>query len=189
MRRQMVAAIRMLVAMTVVCGVIYPLAVTGIAQLVSRDRANGSLVELDGTIVGSSLIGQAFDGREWFHGRPDGYDPTASGASNLGPSNPALGTAAMDAADAARAAEGLRADASLPVDAVTTSGSGLDPDISPAFARLQASRVAQARGLSREQVLQLIDERTKGRTWGILGEPRVNVLLLNLALERLASQA
>lgn len=189
MRRQTVAAIRMLVALTVVCGLIYPLVVTGIAQVVSKDRANGSLLESGGDVVGSSLIGQAFDGDQWFHARPDAFDPTASGASNLGPSNPDLGTAAQDAADSVRKVEGIGADTSLPVDAVTTSGSGLDPDISPAYARLQAARVAQARGLSTEQVLRLIEDNTKGRTWGILGEPRVNVLLLNLALDQLASQA
>jgi potassium-transporting ATPase KdpC subunit len=188
MRRQAVAAIRMLIALTVACGVIYPLAVTGIAQVASNDRANGSFVEVDGEAVGSSLIGQAFEGDEWFHARPDAFDPAASAAANLGPSNPDLGTAAQEAAGAVRKAEGLATDTPLPVDAVTTSGSGLDPDISPAYAQLQAARVAQARGISTDAVLKLIDENTKGRTWGILGEPRVNVLLLNLALERIASK-
>lgn len=187
MRRQTVAALRMMVVLTLVFGVLYPLAVTGIAQLTSRGRADGSLLSVDGRVVGSSLIGQVFAGDGWFHGRPDAFDPRASGPSNLGPSNPALGEGAAKAAAAVRAAEGLSAGALLPVDAVTTSGSGLDPDISPAYARLQAPRVARVRGLPIERVQSLIEEQTAGRTWGILGEPRVNVLLLNLALERLAS--
>jgi K+-transporting ATPase ATPase C chain len=187
MRRQWIAAIRMMVALTVVCGLIYPLAVTAISQLALKGPANGSLVERNGRVVGSSLIGQAFKGDQWFQGRPDGYDPKATGGSNLGPSNPALGKAVQEAADAVRKTEGLAQGVPLPVDAVTTSFSGLDPDISPQYAALQVPRIAKARGLTTTQVQQLIDEHTEGRTWGILGEPRVNVLLLNLALEQIAS--
>ncbi len=188
MRRQWVAALRMFVAITVVTGVLYPAAVTAFAELTMRRPADGSLVtNADGTVAGSSLIGQAVHGSSWFHGRPDPYDPTASGPSNLGPTNPALGKAAADAAGAVRDLEHLPTDAPLPVDAVTSGGSGLDPDISVSYARLQAPRVASARALSLGSVLTLIDEHTAGRTFGILGEPRVNVLLLNLALEGLAS--
>jgi K+-transporting ATPase ATPase C chain len=188
MRRQWIAALRMLVVLTVVTGVIYPLAVMGVAQLTMKNRANGSLVKSsDGTIVGSSLIGQIFEGDEWFQGRFDTYDPTATAASNLGPSNPDLGAAASANADAVRKANGLASDVPLPIDSVTASGSSLDPDISVAYAELQAPRVAKARGLDVGTVLQLVDDHTATRTLGILGEPRVNVLLLNLALERLAS--
>jgi potassium-transporting ATPase KdpC subunit len=189
MRRQFVAALRMLLVLTVLLGVVYPLAVTGIAQLTMRAKADGSIVSADGREVGSSLIGQLFKGDQWFQGRPDAYDPTASAASNLGPSNPDLASAAKTAATAVRTQNGLSSRTVLPVDAVTTSGSGLDPDISPAFARLQAPRVARVRHLAVSSVLTLIDQQTTGRSLGILGEPSVNVLLLNLALEGLASGA
>ena len=188
MRRQWVAALRMLVVLTVVTGVIYPLAVTAVAQLTMKSRANGSLVkDAAGSVVGSSLIGQTFTGDTWFQGRFDADDPTATAPSNLGPSNPALNKEASTNAAAVRKTNGLAADVPLPIDAVTSSGSSLDPDISPAYALLQAPRVATSNGLSVDAVLQLIDRQTAGRTFGILGEPRVNVLLLNLALERLAS--
>ena len=176
----------MLVVMTVLLGIAYPLAITGIAQGLFKDRADGSFVESNGSIVGSSLIGQPFEGEEWFAGRPDAYDPAASAPSNLGPSNPELGAAVKERVEAISAADAPGG--SIPVDAVTGGGSGLDPHISPAYARLQAPRVARARGLEVDQVLTLIDEQTEGRTFGFLGEPRVNVLLLNLALEGLASQ-
>ena len=188
MRRQWVAALRMLVVLTVVTGIVYPLAVTGVAQLTMKNRANGSLVkDMGGSVVGSSLIGQSFEGDKWFQGRFDTYDPKATAPSNLGPSNPDLGTEAQTNAAAVRKANGLASDVPLPIDAVTSSGSSLDPDISVAYAQLQAPRVAKARGLDLNTVLQLIDQQTSGRTFGILGEPRVNVLMLNLALERLAS--
>jgi K+-transporting ATPase ATPase C chain len=187
MRRQWIAALRTLLVLTLVTGIVYPLAVTAVSQLAMGPKANGSLVSADGREIGSSLLGQRWTGSRWFHGRPDADDPTASGASNLGPSNPTLGTASRTNAAAVRAREDVPPQTPLPVDAVTSSGSGLDPDISPAFARLQAPRVARARSLSVEAVIQLIDRQTAGRTWGILGEPRVNVLALNLALERLAS--
>jgi K+-transporting ATPase ATPase C chain len=188
MRRQWIAALRMLLVLTVVVGIAYPLAVTGIAQLTMKSRANGSLVkDAAGTVVGSSLIGQAFEGDKWFQGRFDTYDPKATAFSNLGPSNPDLNAEATTNADAVRKANGLTSDAPLPVDSVTSSASSLDPDISVAYARLQAPRVAKARGLDVNPVLRLIDQQTAARTFGILGEPRVNVLMLNLALERLAS--
>ena len=186
MRRQLLAGLRMLVVLTVLLGVIYPLAVTGISQVTMSHRATGSLVRSDGTIVGSSLLAQAFDGDGWFHPRPGSYDPTASGASNLGPNNPDLIDAVKSAVDAVRKQDDVVAGTPIPADAVTTSGSNLDPDISPAYAKLQAPRVAAARGLDVQDVLALIERQTDGRTFGFLGDPRVNVLLLNLALERLA---
>ena len=134
-------------------------------------------------MVGSALIGQAFTGPEWFHGRPDPFDPAASGATNLGPSNELLAEAVrLAAGEVARVEQWA---GPLPADAVSGSGSGLDPHISPEYARLQAPRVAAARGLEAEEVLDLVDRFTEGRTLGFLGEPRVNVLLLNLALSAL----
>jgi potassium-transporting ATPase KdpC subunit len=186
MRRHLLAAIRMLVTLTVLLGVVYPLAVTGISQLTMSHPANGSLVRSDGAVVGSALLGQAFDGDQWFQPRPGSYDPTASGASNLGPNNPDLLDTVRSAIEALRRRDGIATGTPIPADAVTTSGSNLDPDITPAGARLQAARVAAARGLDVHDVLALIDRQTTGRTFGFLGDPRVNVLLLNLALERLA---
>ncbi len=180
MRRQVFAAIRVLLVLTVLFGVLYPMAVTGIAGLVMPGPAGGSLVRSGGAVVGSSLLGQPFTGPEWFHGRPDSFDPAASGATNLGPSNARLVDAVRLAAE--EVARDERWAGPLPADAVSGSGSGLDPHISPEYARLQAPRVAAARGLSQEEVLALVDRLTAGRTLGFLGEPRVNVLLLNLAL-------
>lgn len=188
MRRQAIAAIRTLLVLSAVLGVLYPLAVTGIAQVAMPWRANGSLLAgPDGAPVGSSLLGQPFEGDAWFRGRPGTYDPAASGPSNLGPSNPeldALIRERLTEIEAVDAPEGA-----IPVDAVTASASGLDPDISPAYARLQAPRVAAARGLALDDVLALVRRYTRGRTFGFLGEPRVNVLRLNLALESLASRS
>jgi len=186
MRRHLVAGIRMLVILTLLLGVIYPLTVTGISQLTMSHRANGSLVRSDGAVVGSELLAQAFEGDQWFQPRPGSYDPTASGASNLGPNNPDLIDTVRSAIDALRKQDDIDADTTVPADAVTTSGSNLDPDITPAYATLQAPRVAAARGLEVQDVLALIERQTAGRTFGFLGAPRVNVLLLNLALERLA---
>lgn len=187
MRRQLLPAVRMLLALTVLCGLAYPLVVTGAAQVAFRHQAEGSLVEVDGEPVGSALLGQAFTRPEYFHPRPsaagDGYDATASGASNLGPTNPDLLAAVSDRVDAYRADNGLAADQPVPVDAVTASASGLDPHISVANARLQAARVAEARGLAIGDVLALVDDHTDGRVLGVLGEPGVNVLELNLALD------
>jgi potassium-transporting ATPase KdpC subunit len=184
MRRQALASIRMLLVITLVVGVAYPLVTTAVAQVAMSHRANGSFVQADGRVVGSELIGQAFEGPEWFHGRPDPFDPTASAPSNLGPTNPELGRLVRERLDAIRAHDDPQGP--VPVDAVTGSGSGLDPDISPAYARLQAARVATARGIPADRVLALVDQLVQGRQLGFLGDPHVNVLMLNLALERLA---
>jgi K+-transporting ATPase ATPase C chain len=186
MRRQLLAGVRMILILTVVLGLAYPLLVTGIVQLTMPNRANGSLVSVDGEVVGSGLLGQAFDGPEWFWSRPGAYDPTVSGPSNLGPTNPDLIASVRASIRALRETEGVGSGTPIPADAVMSSGSGLDPDISPAYARLQASRVAAARGLALDDVLALIERQTDGRTFGFLGDPRVNVLLLNLALDRLS---
>jgi K+-transporting ATPase ATPase C chain len=187
MRRQLAPAVLAFVAFTVLLGVLYPLAVTGASQLLFAEQADGSLVRRDGVVVGSSLLGQAFEGDEWFHPRPsaagDGYDGTSSSASNLGPTSPDLLDAVQQRVAAYREQNGLADDALVPVDAVTASGSGLDPDISPGNARLQAPRVARARGLPVARVLTLVREHTADRTLGFMGEPRVNVLELNLALD------
>jgi K+-transporting ATPase ATPase C chain len=184
MRRQLLPAIRMFLVLTVVCGLVYPMVVTAIAQVTMRGRADGSLVSVKGQVVGSSLLGQPFTGSQWFHGRLDPFDPTASGATNLGPTN-----ADLIAADRKAVAKLVAAGASgpIPADAISGSGSGLDPDISPAYARLQAPSVAAARGLAVNDVLALVEEHTQDRQLGFLGDPHVNVLALNLALEQLAS--
>jgi K+-transporting ATPase ATPase C chain len=182
-RRQLVPALVAFLAFTVLTGILYPLAVTGIAQVAFPNRADGSLLERDGEIVGSRLIGQAFEGERYFHPRPsaagDGYDAMASSASNLGPSNEDL----LQAVDERRTAYDQANDADAPVDALTASASGLDPHVSPANARLQAPRVARARGLPLDDVLALVEVHTEGRSLGFLGEPGVNVLELNLALD------
>jgi K+-transporting ATPase ATPase C chain len=193
-RRQLVTGLLMTLALTVLLGLIYPFAVTAVAQVAFRDDANGSLVkDSAGRVVGSSLLGQRFDDAngnplpQYFQPRPSaagaGYDPKASGASNLGPSNQTLlETVAQRVADY-RAFNAVDVTALVPVDAVTSSGSGLDPGISVANARLQAARVAKARGLPVDAVLRLIDADTEHRQWGVLGEDWVNVLDLNLALD------
>jgi len=185
MRRQLQAALGMLLLFTVITGIVYPLAVTGVAQTLFSDQANGSLVEHDGRVVGSELIGQPFTTPEYFHPRPSAvkYDGTLSSGSNLGPTNPALLKSVERRAEAYRNENGLAPDAEVPVDAVTASGSGLDPDISVANARLQAPRVAEVRGMPTSEVLDLVGDHTADRTLGFLGEPRVNVLELNLALD------
>jgi len=185
-------AIVLLLLLTAITGLAYPFAVTGIAQLVFPHQANGSLIVRDGKPVGSALIGQSFTDPKYFWGRPSAttpqpYDGTASGGSNLGPTNPALTDAVKQRIAALRAADpGNRAP--VPVDLVTASGSGLDPDISPAAALYQLNRVAHARGLPPDEVWALVDRNTEGRQFGVLGEPRVNVLELNLALDRLAAR-
>jgi potassium-transporting ATPase KdpC subunit len=185
--RQLAPAVLAIIVFTVITGIVYPLVVTGVAQVAWNDKANGSLIKKDGVVVGSSLIAQNFADEKYFHPRPSaagtGYDGLASAASNLGPTNPDFLSAVQDRVAAYRQENGLAADQEVPVDAVTASGSGLDPDISVANARLQAPRVAAARGMSVDQVLALVNQHTNGRQWGFLGEPGVNVLELNLALD------
>jgi len=182
-------AVLLTVVLTVLLGIVYPLLMTGISQVLFPNQANGSLIrDSSGTVIGSGLLGQNFTQPEYFHPRPsaagaDGYDATASGGSNLAPTNQKLIDAVTDRTAAYRAENGLAADAPVPVDAVTTSASGLDPDISPANALIQVSRVAKARGMTEDQVRSMVYQYTEGRTFGILGEPRVNVLRLNLALD------
>ena len=185
--RQLRPAVVAVLTFTVVCGLAYPLLVTGIAQLGWKDVADGSLIERDGHVVGSALIGQTFTSPEYFHGRPsaagDGYDGAASSGSNLGPTNEAYLATVAERVVAYRAENGLAADVLVPVDAVTASGSGLDPHISVRNAELQARRVAGARGLPVDTVLALVGEHTDDRPLAILGDPGVNVLELNLALD------
>lgn len=188
MRRQLVPALIMFLALTVLTGVGYPLVVTAIAQ-VFPSKADGSLVEVDGKVVGSSLLGQNFTKPEYFQPRPsaagkDGYDATASAGSNLGPTDQDLVDAVAKRVTDYRALNGLAADVRVPSDAVTASGSGLDPHISIANARLQAPRVARARQLDEARVRELIDANVDARSLGALGDPGVNVLELNLALDR-----
>jgi K+-transporting ATPase ATPase C chain len=182
--RNLRTAFILFVGFSVLCGLVYPLAMTGIAEGVFPHKANGSLIERDGAVVGSELIGQQFTGPEYFHGRPsaagDGYDAAASSGSNLGPTSAALVERVESDAAAVRAENDLADDAPIPVDAVTASASGLDPHISPAYAHLQIPRVAAERDMSQEDVQRLVEENTGN---GLLGEPRVNVLGLNLALD------
>jgi potassium-transporting ATPase KdpC subunit len=192
--RQHLAAFRVLLVLTVITGVIYPLAVTGVSQLIMPGRANGSLISSGGQTVGSKLIGQSFlDAKgnalpQWFQSRPSaagkGYDPTASGASNLGPESSDLLKAVQDRRAAASALDGV-APSSVPPDALTASGSGLDPDISPAYAYEQVVRVARVRGLDVATVRALVAANVHSRELGFLGESTVNVVELNLALEKL----
>src|SRR5512133_3081400 len=179
--RQSLAGLRLLLVLTVVLGLAYPVAVYGVGRLVP-DRADGSMLTVGGQVVGSSLIGQPFTGDEWFLPRPsaagDGYDPLASGASNLGPENPDLLATVTQRRQEVAHREGVDPSA-VPPDAATASGSGLDPDISPEYARLQVARVARARGLDPAAVTALVDNHVQGRDLGFLGAPHVNVLELN----------
>jgi K+-transporting ATPase ATPase C chain len=188
MRRQIVPAILIFLSFTVLTGLAYPLVITGVAQVAFPNRSDGFLVKRDGRVVGSRLIGQAFAAPRYFHPRPsaagDGYDAMSSSASNLGPTNEELLSEVRKRTDAYRQENDQTGE--VPGDAVTASGSGLDPHISVANARAQARRVARARGMSVEDVLALVDEHTDGRSIGFLGEPGVNVLELNLALDSTA---
>jgi potassium-transporting ATPase KdpC subunit len=193
-------AIIMVVAFTIVTGIAYPLAMTGIAQLIFPAQANGSLIERDGKVVGSALIGQSFADAKYFHGRPsattdtDPNDPTKtvpapynaqnSGGSNLGPTSKALIDRVKGDVEKLKAENNQP----IPVDLATTSGSGLDPDITPAAAAFQIPRVAKARNVPESVIAELLEQHTAGRTLGVLGEPRVNVLELNLALDKLAAK-
>jgi len=188
--RQLKPALLIAVVLTVICGVLYPLLTTGIGQAAFNDKANGSLIEQNGVVVGSKLIGQSFSAPQYFHSRPSaagvGYVGSASSGSNLGPTSKDLIDAVTERVATYRRENDLGADVDVPVDAVTASASGLDPDISIANARLQAPRVAKERGLSLKAVLTLVDAHTDGRNVGVLGEPGVNVLELNLTLDRLS---
>lgn len=184
MKKNFVIAVLMTIATTFLLGVVYPLVVTGIALIIFPHNANGQLIQRDGQVVGSRIIGQAFTGAGYFHSRQsaagNGYDAANSGGTNLGPTNQKLiDRVRQDAASLHAENPG----ASVPVDLVTTSASGLDPHISPASAEFQAPRVARARGMSLDEVRQLVAKHTAGRQLGFLGEPRVNVLELNLDLD------
>ena len=181
------SAIVMLLLMTVITGVAYPLGVTGAAPVLFPSQATGSLIDREGKPIGSTLIGQSFDDPKYFWGRPSATTPQpnnalSSSGSNLGPTNPALTDAVKQRIEALRAVDPANT-AAVPVDLVTASGSGLDPEISPAAAAYQVARVARVRGLSTSQVQAMVAMATSGRQFGMLGEPRVNVLRLNLALD------
>lgn len=184
MKKEAILALRFTIVTTIFFGLLYPLGMTGLCQLLLPKQANGSLIEKNGQLTGSSLIGQTFSSDKYFHSRPSsagaGYDATASSPSNLAPTNQAL----LDRVkgDVARLRQENPGTA-IPVDLVTSSGSGLDPEISPAAAEFQVPRIAPTRGMSVESVRGLIARHTKGRTLGIFGEPRVNVLELNLDLD------
>ena len=188
MWKWVVTGLRMLAVFTLLTGFVYPLLVTGVAQLLFPAQANGSLVTKNGSPIGSRLIGQDFIGDKYFHGRPsaagqDGYDGTASAGSNLGPTNQALLQAVAERLNQVRQENGLSQAAPVPADLVLASASGLDPHITPAAAYLQAARVSRARGRDVAEVERLIEAQTEGRLASVLGEERVNVLELNLALD------
>lgn len=203
--RLVASSVRAAVAVMLVAGIAYPLATTGVAQALLPHAANGSLIERNGQVVGSALIGQQFAGATYFHGRPSAttapdpekegasvaapYNAGQSGGSNQGATHKDLAETVAARVEQYREGNGLAADAPVPVDAVTASASGLDPHISVANAMLQLPRVAQARQLPQEQLRQLVTQATQGRTLGLLGEPRVNVLRLNLALDALNPSA
>jgi K+-transporting ATPase ATPase C chain len=192
--RQYWVAIRAMIVLTVVVGIAYPLLITGIGQLTTNAQANGSLITSNGQVVGSSLIGQSFTDKkgnplpQWFQSRPssagDGYDANSSSPSNLGPNNPDLIKAIKERFSTIEKTDGVT-QSQIPADAVTGSGSGLDPHISPDYALIQVKAVANARGISETSVKKLVESKIQGRDLGFLGEPTVNVLQLNLALSKL----
>ncbi len=188
MRRLAIQSIRLLIVMTVLTGLVYPLVVTAVAQWLMPGQANGSLVFRHGEAAGSALLAQPFSGDQYFWPRPSaaGYATIPSGASNWGPTSAALAAAVKERAAAIRSAHGLAPDAPVPADLVFASASGLDPHISPEAAGLQVSRVAKARGLAADRVRSLVARFTEPAQWGFLGEPRVNVLRLNLAMDQVS---
>jgi potassium-transporting ATPase KdpC subunit len=188
MKKNLVIAVLMTVATTILLGIIYPLVVTGLAQLIFPDKANGQLLKPNGKVIGSRIIAQAFTGPTYFHPRPSAvsYDPTNTNGSQLGPTNQKLiDRVKSDVA----AAQAENPGTPVPIDLVTTSGSGLDPEITPAAAAFQIPRVAKARGIAEDQLRQIVASHTEGRQFGFLGEPRVNVLELNLELDKQFSRA
>ena len=192
MKHQLRPALMMLLTLTILTGVIYPLAVTGLAQLFLPSLADGSLIIRDGKVIGSELIGQQFDDPKYFWGRPSAtspfpYNAAASSGSNLGPTNPAFIDAVKGRVSALRAADPVN-DTPIPVDLVTASGSGLDPHMSPAAAEYQLKRVARARGLGENTLRDLVARHTEGRQLGVLGERRINILKLNVALDDLSAE-
>ena len=189
MWKQIISALRLAIVLTVVTGIVYPLAMTGVAQAVFPKQANGSLVYVNDKPVGSILLGQNFTAAKYFHSRPssagsDGYDASSSAGSNLGPTNKKLMDTVKDNLDKVRTENQLDAEAKVPSDMVLASGSGLDPDISPEAAYLQVGRVASERSLSEDKVRSLVASQVQGKTIGLLGEQRVNVLVLNMALDK-----
>jgi potassium-transporting ATPase KdpC subunit len=185
MKRNLITAVLMTIATTVLLGVVYPLVVTAMAQVLFHDKANGELITQNGTVIGSRIIGQAFVSDRYFHSRPsaagNGYDAANSGATNFGPTNQKL----IDRVKTDTATlHSENPDQPVPADLVTTSASGLDPDITPAAALFQVPRIARVRGLSEDRIRSLVQAHIEKRTWGFLGEPRVNVLELNLALDQ-----
>lgn len=189
MRDMLLAALRASLVTWLLCGILYPLTLTGLAQLMIPDQANGSLEHgSDNTVIGSRLIGQSWDSPQWFHGRlsataPSPYNAASSGGSNLGPTSKDLAARVTADRKALEATQPELAGVKLPADMLTASASGLDPDISPANAALQAARVAQARGVPAAAIEKLVSQHITGRSLGIFGEPHVNVLALNLALQ------
>jgi potassium-transporting ATPase KdpC subunit len=185
LKEHLVPAVLVTAVLTVLLGIVYPLLVTGLARILFPEQAGGSLLRRDGRVVGSRLIGQPFSGPGWFQSRPSaagaGYDPMASGGTNLGPTSRKLVVEQVGAAAAAARQE--RPGVPVPVDLVTSSGSGLDPHLTPAAAAFQVPRVARERGMPEDLVRELVARHTEGRQWGVLGEPRVNVLELNLDLD------
>jgi len=189
--RALMQAIKLTIVLTILLGIIYPLAITGIANVIFPHQAQGSLIERDGKVVGSELIGQNFAAPGYFHGRPSaagdkGYDASSSSGSNLGPTNKTyISTVQQRLKDILEANPGTSA-SQVPIDIVTASGSGLDPEISPAAAELQVARISKARGIGEDDVRLLVRQNTRARQYGVLGEPGVNVLALNLALDKLS---
>ncbi len=188
--KQIYPAVALTIVLTVLVGIVYPVVITGLSELFFKEKARGSLIEREGKVVGSRLIGQPFKGPGYFHSRPSaagsGYDATASGGTNLGPTSKQLFEEQVK--ERSRQLRTENPNVAIPIDLITSSGSGLDPHISPAAADFQIPRVARERQMSEDNVKQLVQEHTEGRQFGVLGEPRVNVLELNLALDEVSKK-